>query len=104
MKLLEHKNIKILLSADDDRISYSLSPIANLKLISQGSLVIGDMRYLRTDVRVERDNFFMAILTHCFDDELVVFTHEWALGRINWLKEILIIIVLKSLNCNFIID
>ena len=106
VRLLKDKGITTLLSADDDRISYSLSPHYNKKLIIQGSLKHDGINYKSTDVRVERDNLFFKLWTHRNDEELVVFTHEWALNssKLNWIKFLILIAVLKSLNCKFIID
>ena len=103
---MKSKGIKVLLSADDNRISYSLSPKDNCILIKNGFILHDGLKYVRTDIRVERDNIFAFLLEHLNDDELIVFTHEWALysSKWKWIKEVCLIVILKMLNCSFIID
>ena len=106
VRLLKSKGIKVLLSADDNRISYSLSPKDNSNLIKNGYILQNGLKYARTDIRVERDNIFAFLFEHLNDDELIVFTHEWALysSKWKWKKEVSLIVILKLLNCKFIID
>ena len=106
VKFLKDKGIETLLSADDDRISYSLPFHYNQRLINRGSLKYDGMNYERTDVRVEKDDLLLKLWTHRNDDELVVFTHEWALNtsKCNWMKFLTLVTILKLLNCKFIID
>lgn len=106
VRLLKSKGVKVLLSADDNRISYSLSPKDNSNLIKNGHILQNGLKYVRTDIRVERDNIFAFLFEHLNDDELIVFTHEWALNssKWKWIKEISLIFILKLFNCKFIID
>lgn len=106
VKFLKEKGIATLLSADDNRISYSLSKDNNGKLIAEGVLYYDGINYMRTDIRVERDNIVLKLFTHCFDKELVVFAHEWALcsKRGNWVKLGVFLFILKILGCDFIIQ
>lgn len=103
---MKSKGIKVLLSADDNRISYSLSPKDNSNIIKNGYILQNGLKYARTDIRVERDNIFAFLFEHLNDDELIVFTHEWALysSKWKWIKEVSLIVILKLLNCKFIID
>lgn len=106
VEYLKSKGVKVLLSADDNRISYSLSPKDNRILIKNGKFLKDGLTYVRTDIRVERDNIITFLFEHLNDDELIVFTHEWALysSKWIWIKEVSLIVILKLLNCNFIID
>lgn len=107
VNFLKTKGITTLLAADDDRrISYSLSGKLNGQLIAQGELTIDGMRYVKTDIRVERDCVVFQLFKHCFDNELVVFTHEWALysSRRKWVKLGIFLFTLRILGCDFIIN
>ncbi len=75
---LRLKGITTLLAADDDRISYSLSEAENSKLIAEEYLEKNGMTYISTDHRCERDNTVAGLIRNATDDELVIFTHEWA--------------------------
>lgn len=103
---LKKRGVTTLLVADDNRISYSLSKVNNDKLITEDVLTYDGMTYIRTDIRVEKDNVVQKLFTHCFDKELVVFAHEWALysSRRKWMKLGVFLFVLKVLGCEFIIN
>lgn len=104
---LKTKGVTTLLAADDSqRISYSLSSKRNRQLIAQDELSVDGMDYLRTDIRVERDCVSYQLFKHCFDKELVVFTHEWALysSRRKWMKLGILLFTLRILGCDFIIN
>ena len=95
--------IKTLLSADDERISYSLSEKDNSYLMQDEKLTKNGMKYISTDLRIERDNVIQGLWKNLNDEELVVFTHEWAYRKpyIKW-KYILLIRLLSIYKCNFI--
>lgn len=100
---LRKHGIKTLLSADDERISYSLSEIENNTLMRQEELVKNGMSYVSTDLRIERDNLLWGVWSNLNDKELVVFTHEWAYQKpfIKW-KYKALIKMLSLYNCVFI--
>lgn len=75
---IKEKGITTLLAADDDRISYSLPESDNTNLLSEEQLKKNGMTYISTDHRCERDNTIAGIIRNAGDDEVVIFTHEWA--------------------------
>ena len=95
--------IKKLLSADDDRVSYSLSEKDNKSLMQAETLTKIGMKYVSTDLRIERDNVILGLWKNLNDEELVVFTHEWAYSKpfIKW-KYKALIKLLSLYNCVFI--
>lgn len=95
--------IKKLLSADDDRVSYSLSEKDNKSLMQAETLTKNGMKYVSTDLRIERDNVILGLWKNLNDEELVVFTHEWAYSKpfIKW-KYKALIKLLSLYNCVFI--
>lgn len=67
-----------LLCADDERVSYNLTPQEN-KLLQQCFFIQKDVKYFKTDVRYENVwsvDYSLALLQN--RDTLVLFTHEWA--------------------------
>lgn len=80
VSFLVNKGITTLLSADDDRISYSLPHSYNESLIGNESLLYKGMHYEHTDFRVENPlSPFKQLYSNRNDDTIVLFTHEWAL-------------------------
>lgn len=100
---LKENGVKTLLAADDNRISYSLLKKENDLLIKEEELVKNGIRYVSTDLRIERDNLLWGIYSNLNDNELVVFTHEWAYRQsfIRWKYKILIK-MLNFYNCLFV--
>ena len=103
---LGENGINTLLSADDDRISYSLPANYNDSLIINESLQYKNMLYERTDIRVEKDGGpFVNLYKNRNDDKLVLFTHEWALHNRRTEYELWFYLIFFSIyNCDFIID
>lgn len=100
---LRSHGVKTLLSADDDRVSYSLSEKENKSLMQAEVLTKKKMKYVSTDLRIERDNIILGLWKNLNDEELVVFTHEWAYSKpiIKW-KYKTMIKLLSLYNCVFI--
>ena len=103
---LKKLGVTTLLSADDNRISYSLPCKLNDYLIRNESLNLNEMHYERTDIRVENTiNPLYALWKNRDDEILVLFTHEWALNsQWNKLKFKLFLWLFKIYNCRFIIN
>lgn len=100
---LKDKGITRLLSADDDRISYSLSEYENNILKEKEEITKNGITYVTTDLRVERDNLFAGLWKNRNDTEFVIFTHEWAYnkGIVKW-KFLILVYILSICNSNFI--
>lgn len=79
VSFMEDKGIKCLLAADRNTVSYSLSPEDNSYLQKNEFLEKNGMTYKKTDFRVEKASLLPALVKNATDEELVVFTHEWAL-------------------------
>ncbi len=77
IKALQKRNVTTLLSADDNRISYSLSRKDNEHLIETEILEKNGMTYKRTDARIEKTSLLPTLIYNVTDDELFLFTHEW---------------------------
>ena len=75
---LYSKGITTLLAADDERISYSLSEQENSELLHEEYFQKNGMTYISTDHRCERDNAILGLIRNARDEEVVIFTHEWA--------------------------
>ena len=75
---LFNNGITTLLAADDERISYSLSEQENSELMCEEYLQKNGMTYISTDHRCERDNAILGLIRNARDEEVVIFTHEWA--------------------------
>lgn len=92
LKKLKEKNMLIgLLGADDDRQSYYLENNKNLELKKNGELYDQEtnLYFIATDIRVEKINNILLIkelVDQNDDKQLIIFTHEWALGTINKAK------------------
>lgn len=83
-KFLEQEGIRVLLSADDDRISYDLTAQENRILRETGSFQKGRTHYLRTDFRYEKVSDILSELESRRNQKgLVLFTHEnqWSANR-----------------------
>lgn len=84
-----------LLCADDDRISYNLSVEENAALLKNDLLCKEGMKYYRTHLRIEKirfKSFIIKLLSLIGKKTIIIFTHEWALNKRNWLKLELLII------------
>lgn len=100
---LKRRGVTYLLSADDNRISYSLSKSRNDSLCKYGELITPWGGYIKTDYRLEKSNVFTKLFRHANDDKLVVFTHEWALRKKSVrYKMVLLCYFLGINNVNFI--
>lgn len=94
-----------LLSADDERISYSLPKEKNDDLIRKENLEYNNLKLLKTDIRIEKVMLpQIELISNRNDDMLVIFTHEWALNWKNKLKFEYLIWILNLYNCNFICE
>lgn len=97
--------INTLLSADDDRRSYSLPFINNNQLLRNNSICFEGIKYLRTNIRIENIDFpYFNILKNRNRDTLVIFTHEWKLDNLNKYKLKRTIKILKEQNYKFICE
>lgn len=102
---LRERGIKVLLSADDKRISYSLPEQENHILIEEGAINYHGMHYLRSDIRIERKSGMSRILQKSRNAlPLVIFTHEWALGRKNRMILELFLMLLKKMKYKYICE
>lgn len=76
------QGVKGLLCSDDDRISYDLSEDKHRELKEQDKIIFAGMTYYNTDFRFDGKSFIHYQMHKLRDKEiLVLFTHEWALGR-----------------------
>ena len=76
---LSKSGIKYLLAADDQRISYDLSPDENELLNQHEIFTRRNMTYLKTDIRYENTGCVEdALFNNSNEDILILFTHEWA--------------------------
>ncbi len=101
VKYMSKRGISTLLSADDDRVSYSLNASDNAYLVDNELLTYEDVKYDRTDIRVEKDVLIAKIFLNANDDKLVVFTHEWAYDGTTRLKYRALINLLSFCNSKF---
>lgn len=102
---LKKNEISTLLSADDDRISYSLSPKLNDSLKKNDFLLYNGIQFKRTDFRIEKTFFpILDIWKHLNDDEIIFFTHEWSLDSWNSIKFKSTIYYLSFYGSYFTID
>ena len=100
---LKARGVKILLAADDERISYDLSEEQNSELLFSNSITIDGITYMRSNVRIEKVlEPYWNLYENMDKDTLVVFTHEWALDRVNRYKLERFIELLKENNYTFI--
>lgn len=100
---LKQNGVSTLLSADDDRISYSLPFKMNRHIIRNNSIRYDSIKYLRTSIRIENiDVPYINIVKNRMIDTLVVFTHEWKLNRINRYKLERTVEILKDCDYTFI--
>ena len=102
---LKEKGVKVLLSADDDRISYSLPQNINKLLLQKENIIYNGMTYERTDIRIEKTWCpIIDLLKNRNDEMIVVFTHEWAQQqqKVNRLKFLFTLYFLSLYKANFI--
>lgn len=105
VEFLRENGVSTLLSADDDRRSYSLPYHKNSQIIDKNSIQYGGVKYLRTNIRIENIDFpYVNILRNRDRDTLVVFTHEWKLNWLNRKKFQRTIKILKEQNYKFICE
>lgn len=102
---LVHNGVKVLLSADDDRRSYFLPFNKNRQLIDDNSISYKNLKYLRTNIRIENTDIpYINLLRNRRRDTLVIFTHEWKLNKINRYKLNRTLSILKDQNYKFIAE
>lgn len=102
--LREH-GVRTLLSAHDNRISYSLPRAANDSLLAAQRLLRDSLEYERTDFRSELSLFpIFDVWSRLRDDKLVVFTHEWTLDRWNAAMFRILVGYLALYGCIFIAE
>lgn len=89
IECLKRGGVRMLLSADDERNSYSLPMDVDDELKRVEELMYNGVVYESTDERIEKNSFW-GVVTSLFknakDEKLVIFTHEWALDKKNRLK------------------
>lgn len=86
LSYLHAQGIKTMLTADDNRCSYSLSDREN-RLLQQGNQLVKDsLRFIPTNLRLERIKVPFIDMYKITTDTIVLFTHEWKLNRINRMK------------------
>lgn len=88
-KVLSENGVTSLLGADtDNRKDYFLSEEENKYLLKNDFLYSLDtnLKIYNTDLRIENMNFILYNKNYLQDEILVVFTHEWALDKINKIK------------------
>lgn len=78
---LKSRGIRRLLSADNDRISYSLPKDINSYLIKYNTISYKGMNYRRTNLRLEKMFFPPYKLRTTPNDTIVFFTHESQLKK-----------------------
>lgn len=105
MDFLKENGVEVLLSADDDRISYSLPKLVNDRLIREEHTLYNGIVYERTDIRIEHTIFpIVDLIENRNDETIVLFTHEWALEeKNNRIKFHISILFLTIYQCNFIL-
>jgi len=85
--LVAQGGIKGFLCADDNRISYHLTPAETLVLNEKSILIKNQIKYFRTDLRLENMSFAdYNLLKIQNNDRIIIFTHELALNRLNRYK------------------
>lgn len=68
-----------LLGPDDDRLAYSLDSTQSHFLRENGYIETHNMKYFRTDLRLDKCKNPMPAISRLEDrDTVVIFTHEWA--------------------------
>ncbi|MBR1467662.1 MAG: hypothetical protein IJ606_03415 [Bacteroidaceae bacterium] len=98
---LRSMGITTLLCADDNRISYDLKKKENVLLSQKEYFIKNSMTYITTDLRIERDNAIIGLVTNSTDDYFVIFTHEWAYHGMVRLKFNFLVFYLFIYNCIF---
>ncbi len=103
---LSRKGKLTLLSADDDRRSYSLPLSLNDSLIKKESIQYNNINFERTDIRIEKpDGPLKELYLNRNDETIVLFTHEWALkNKWNKLEMWFYLFFFSIYNCDFIIN
>ena len=100
---LKNAGVKTLLTSEVDSPSYSLSEVF-MKRLQNGSITDSALHYLKTDIRVEDITLtpYFTLLDHHDNDTLVIYSHEWFLGRKNYLRFARLIEILALSKCRFI--
>lgn len=80
VSFLERQGTNCLLTADRKTVSYSLAANDIECLEDKEIFKKGGITYKKTDFRVENTQLIPALLKNAKDEELVVFTHEWAIS------------------------
>lgn len=79
---LKEKGVTTLLTADDDRLSYSLSPEICKNIEKNHSIVLDGINYVHSDYRVENiKNIENELEEMKRKNNIVLFTHEWCFVR-----------------------
>lgn len=99
---LRRNGINCLLSSDDCRNSYSLPEFQNIELLKNERLKVDGIEYKRTDIRLEKDNYIESVFSNMNDQEIVLFTHEWAYEKSVKFKLHLFALLFYLCNCHFI--
>ena len=79
IEALRKQGITTLLAADDNRLSYSVTPKQNAQLLSSEKFnynTIGGVVLKHTDARIEMTSPLTVLVQNANDEELVIFTHE----------------------------
>ena len=99
VRFLRNEGVTVLLAADDERISYGLPAAENELLLKHHYLEYNGMNYLSTNVRIEKIIVPpISLFNNIYENPLVVFTHEWILGRVNRWKLEWLLWLLKKLH------
>lgn len=101
--LLSDEGITTLLTSEIDSPSYSLPKVA-MERLKKGTYSDSTFNYLRTDIRIENMNNapYLELLRHHDNDTLVIYSHEWFLGRMNYLRLVRLVEILFISRCQFI--
>lgn len=100
---LSSEGITTLLTSEIDSPSYSL-PNYVMKRLKSGAYADSTFRYLRTEIRIEQMSStpYIELMRHQDNDTLVIYSHEWFLNRINYLRLARLVEILTLSKCHFI--
>lgn len=96
---LSKNDLRCLLCADDDRVSYDLSHEEDKELKSYGCISKDGVIYRRSDVRIEKHSIKSLLKYRAKENKLVIFTHEWCLYSFRKpLTELKINLILRKIS------